>query len=75
MHMKSGGKEYWKRYYSLYLMLIPGLLYVVIYKFLPLAGLTMAFQDFQIFAGDNILESLFLSPFVGIDNFRKLFSY
>jgi len=75
MHMKSGGKEYWKRYYSLYLMLIPGLLYVVIYKFLPLIGLTMAFQDFQIFAGDNILESLFLSPFVGIDNFRKLFSY
>ena len=75
MHMKSGGKEYWKRYYPLYLMLIPGLLYVIIYKFLPLIGLTMAFQDFQIFAGDNILESLFLSPFVGSDNFKKLFSY
>ncbi len=75
MHMKSGGKEYWKRYYPLYLMLIPGLLYVIIYKFLPLIGLTMAFKDFQIFAGDNILESLFLSPFVGIDNFKKLFSY
>ena len=75
MHTKSGGKEYWKRYYSLYLMLIPGLSYVVIYKFLPLVGLTMAFQDYQIFLGDNILESMMLSPFVGLDNFKRLFAY
>jgi len=75
LHTKSGGKEYWKRYYSLYLMLIPGLSYVVIYKFLPLVGLTMAFQDYQIFLGDNILESMMLSPFVGLDNFKRLFAY
>ena len=75
MNVKSGGREYWKRYYSLYLMLIPGLLFVIIYKFTPLIGLVMAFQDFQIFLGDNIIESLILSPFVGLDNFIKLFSY
>jgi len=56
-------------------MLIPGLIFVIIYKFLPLAGLVMAFQDFQIFLGDNIIESLIKSPFVGWDNFVKLFSY
>lgn len=40
-----------KRNKLLYLMILPGFLYFVIFKYLPMGGLIIAFQDYQPFLG------------------------
>lgn len=52
----------------LHLMLIPAIALVFIYSYLPMAGISIAFQRFQPANG------LFGSPFIGMANFRTLFS-
>ncbi|WP_133580971.1 ABC transporter permease [Aureibacillus halotolerans] len=58
-----------KRHWMLYIMILPGVAFFIIFKFIPLMGSVIAFQDFQIFKG------LWESPWVGIDNFIYLFQY
>lgn len=50
-------------------MVLPGVLYFFVFKYIPLLGSVIAFQDFQIFRG------LFKSPWVGLENFRYIFQY
>lgn len=57
-----------KRYKFLYLLLLPALVYTLIFNYIPLGGIVMAFQDYDIIGG------IFASPFVGFDNFIKVFS-
>lgn len=57
----------------LYLMLVPGLILLALFEFLPYYGITMAFKDYNIFAADNPLASIAASEWVGFDNFKKLF--
>lgn len=53
---------------SLYLLLIPGIIYLIIFKYVPIGGLIMAFQDFNLFKG-------FLgSEWVGLEQFQRLFT-
>ncbi|MCT2347062.1 ABC transporter permease subunit [Niallia taxi] len=52
----------------LYLMIFPGVLYFLIFKYLPMAGLIIAFQDYQPYLG--ILDS----PWVGLKHFIRLFT-
>lgn len=65
--------EYLKSNGTLYLMLIPGLLFLIIYKFVPLYGISIAFEDYNIFAGFNPFEAISLSPWVGLKHFERLF--
>ena len=58
-----------KRYKFIYLMLAPAVIYVLIFSYLPMLGVVMAFQDFDIIKGFRE------SPFVGIDNFVTIFTY
>lgn len=53
----------------LYLMALPGFVFVILFKLIPDAGFVIAFQDLNIFKG--ILKS----PWVGFGNFRSLFQY
>ncbi len=62
-------RAYLKKYKALYLLSIPGILYFLLFKYVPLAGSYMAFQDYNIFKG------FFASEFVGLDQFRKMFAY
>lgn len=57
----------WKRRY-LYLMCVPGLAFLLIFKYVPMYGVIMAFQDF------NFKKGIFGSPFNNFANFRQLFS-
>ncbi len=57
-----------KRDKLLYLLLIPGLIYLLVFKYAPMYGVLIAFKDFDIMAG--ILKS----PWCGFDNFKYLFS-
>ena len=37
----------WRRYLPLYLMLIPGAVYIFINNYIPMAGLIMAFEKYD----------------------------
>jgi len=56
------------RYRSLYLMALPGIVYFLLFKYLPMGGLIIAFQDYKPFLG--ILDS----PWVGFEHFVRLFT-
>ncbi|GJM75290.1 hypothetical protein HMSSN036_75060 [Paenibacillus macerans] len=52
----------------LYLMIFPGLVYFIVFKYLPMGGLVIAFQDYQPFLG------IAGSPWVGPKHFLRLFT-
>jgi len=58
-----------RKHWMLYLMILPGILFYIIFKYVPLAGSVIAFQDYQIFKG------ILGSPWVGLDNFGFIFTY
>lgn len=53
---------------TIYLMMIPGLLYFLVFRYLPMTGLIVAFKDYDIFKG------LFDSPWVGFKHFVNAFT-
>jgi len=56
-----------KKEIPFHLMILPALVLLIIYSYLPMAGIVMAFQDFRpILSFENSL-------FVGLDNFRFVF--
>lgn len=55
------------KYHNYYLMLLPGLIFVVMFLYIPIFYNFIAFKDYQIFNGP------FGSPWCGLDNFEKLF--
>ncbi|MDR9854843.1 ABC transporter permease subunit [Paenibacillus sp. VCA1] len=57
-----------KKEYLLHLMLLPGVVVTLIYAYGPMAGLVMAFQQFEPLSG------FFHSKFVGFDNFKYVFN-
>ncbi|KQX68412.1 protein lplB [Paenibacillus sp. Root444D2] len=52
--------------YDLYLLLVPGLLVLFLFKYAPMYGIIIAFQDF------NIFDGFAGSKWVGLDQFEKL---
>ncbi|MFD0672592.1 ABC transporter permease [Cohnella sp. GCM10027633] len=56
-----------ERNWPLHLMLIPGVLLTLVFAYVPMGGIIMAFQDFKPWTG------LTDSPWVGWRNFEKLF--
>ncbi|GLX66327.1 ABC transporter permease [Paenibacillus glycanilyticus] len=58
-----------KVYWPLYAMAIPGILFLIIFKYIPLAGSVIAFKDYSVFKG------FIDSPWVGFKYFHKLFDY
>jgi putative aldouronate transport system permease protein len=66
--MKWGRSAAWKRGIPLYLMILPGFLFFIIFKYIPMAGLVIAFKEFDPFLGFRE------SPWIGLDNFERLFT-
>lgn len=58
----------------LYIMILPGVLYMLIFNYLPMGGLIMAFQNFSPYNGESMLGAFTQSPFVGLDVFKKFFT-
>ncbi|WP_405169606.1 ABC transporter permease [Paenibacillus sp. FSL H3-0286] len=58
-----------RKYKALYLISLPGIIFFIVFKYLPLAGSIMAFQNYNIFKGFTG------SPWVGLDQFRRMFTY
>ncbi|WP_020617099.1 ABC transporter permease [Paenibacillus daejeonensis] len=57
-----------RREWDLYLLLLPGILFLLLFKYTPMYGIIIAFKDFNIFAGFAD------SPWVGGKHFAKLFT-
>ena len=55
-----------KEHKVLYLLMVPGLLYFVLFRYLPMFGLVIAFKDYNIFKG------IWASDWVGLANFEAL---
>lgn len=52
---------------DLYLMFLPVLIFFVLFKYIPMGGIVMAFQDY------NIVGGVLGSPFVGLKHFQEMF--
>ena len=57
-----------RQYFPFYIMLLPGLIYLLINNYLPMTGLVIAFKKIDYSLG------IFASPWVGLSNFTYLFS-
>ena len=70
--MNSSFVRAWKRslkkYWQLYLLLIPVIAYYVIFKYVPMVGAQIAFRNFKFSKG------IWGSPWVGLKHFERFFS-
>lgn len=64
----KGGFAKYKRFIPLYLMFLPGAIYLFINNYIPMAGLVIAFKKY------NVRLGMWKSPFTGLDNFQFLFA-
>ncbi len=69
--MLANRRHFWidlKKTWPLLLMTLPGLAYLVINNYIPMAGIVIAFQKL------NYAKGIFGSDWIGLDNFKFLFS-
>ncbi|HEY8457746.1 MAG TPA: ABC transporter permease subunit [Actinopolymorphaceae bacterium] len=59
--------EIW-RYRWIYAMILPTVIYFVIFAYLPMIGLQIAFKDYKVFRG------MWESPWVGFEHFETMFA-
>jgi putative aldouronate transport system permease protein len=62
------GKKWFTRYWMLYTMIVPGLLYLLVNNYIPMLGLVIAFKRL------NFRVGILKSPWIGFENFRFLFA-
>lgn len=63
-----GRRWRWRRYLPIYLMALPGIIYLFINNYMPMAGLTIAFRNV------NYQKGIWNSDWCGLDNFTYLFA-
>lgn len=61
--MRNLAKNKW-----IYLMILPGLVYIIIYKYIPMYGLVISFQNYKPYRGISG------SDWVGLAHFERLFN-
>lgn len=57
-----------KRNWPVYMMFLPAIIYMIVLHYIPMFGIVMAFQDF------NVTKGYFGSEWVGMKNFIDLFT-
>lgn len=57
-----------KKYIPFYMMMIPALVYLFINNYMPMSGLVLAFKKY------NVRDGIYRSPWVGLENFKYLFT-
>lgn len=62
-------KSYVLKHWEIYTMVLPGIIFFLLFKYVPLLGTVIAFQDYNVFQG------ITGSPFVGWKHFVNLFTY
>jgi putative aldouronate transport system permease protein len=68
----GNNKSVWARILRdrwLYLLVLPGVVYYIIFKLVPMFGIIVAFQNYNPYTG------FIKSPFVGLKNFKDFFTH
>lgn len=60
--------QYMIQHKWLYILLLPGFLYFILFRYVPMGGLVIAFKNYSPFIG------IWDSPWVGFDQFKQFFS-
>ncbi|MFG2575878.1 ABC transporter permease [Streptomyces sp. NPDC048481] len=58
---------------TLILMTLPALVLLLVFNYLPILGNIVAFQDYDPYISDNGIVSMLHSPWVGLENFQRIF--
>ncbi|MBP1963209.1 ABC transporter permease [Paenibacillus aceris] len=66
---KKRTRLYYSKYWQLYCMIMPGIMFFFLFKYVPILGSVIAFQDY------NVYKGIMGSPFVGLKHFETLFTY
>lgn len=67
---RSGLKLFWKQR-SLQIFVLMGVVYVLIFNYIPMVGLLIGFKDYKITSG---LAGMFTSEWVGLQYFKEFFT-
>lgn len=57
-----------RRYWQLYLIMIPALLYFIVFKYVPMTNAVIAFKDY------NVIQGIWGSPWAGVKHFMLFFN-
>ena len=68
IHKRSSARARIKKHAWLYLLGLPGMAVLLLFNYLPMGSLIMAFEDYDPWLG------LLKSPFVGLKHFQRLFN-
>ena len=74
---KAGFKHFWrkaKRQRVLLLLLLPAIVYFIIFNYIPMYGVLIAFKKFRMMEGQNFITAVFSSPWAGqfgLDHFKS----
>lgn len=73
--MKKAGRKKWTRDdRQLLLLSLPTVLWYILFCYLPMFGLIIAFKKYRVVPGQGFLYSLLSSEWCGTENFRFLFA-
>lgn len=61
--------RHFRNFWPYYVMILPGLTFLILIKYIPMAGSAIAFQNF------SLRKGIWASSWVGLENFRKLLDY
>ena len=61
-------KKSFKKYWQMYLLLVPVIVYYIMFKYVPMLGLQIAFKDF------SFRKGIWGSEWIGMDHFVRFFS-
>jgi putative aldouronate transport system permease protein len=67
LRKRSLGSRYWDNRFLVALFL-PGILYFLVFRYIPIYGLVIAFKDY------TFSEGIMGSPWIGLDVFREMFA-
>ena len=65
---KDGWRKDFKKYGVSYLLFLPVLAWLIVFHYIPMVGLILAFKD------SSVYDGIFGSPWIGWANFRVLFT-
>ena len=61
-------KRYYRTNWILHLFLLPGMVFLLVFRYIPMTGILIAFQDF------SIVKGVFHSPWSGLKQFHYLWN-
>ena len=66
-------KSNFKRSKYLLFMTVPMIVYYIIFRYMPIFGLVISFQDFRPLAGQSVIRSILNSEYLGLQHFVDFF--